>query len=370
LIQASESSFGIALESPLRCAYTFGKAAGFQPRPPEARCVFSSDSSSLTFDVPPSETSRWRAVARVLRNPVDALSCALFPASCVLCGSPLPHLSSVPICAVCWTEFPVRGGDLCPCCGDALALGGPSSGGLCRVCRQVPPPFERAVAYGPYEDRMKAAIHALKYDRLHAASRPLGRMLAGAIAQLAAEAPSEMLVIPVPLHRSKFADRGFNQARSLAAAALAVLRKSHPEWRLTLASSTLMRLRATESQAGLTPHQRRENVRGAFTVSDPAAVMLKHILLIDDIFTTGATARAAAQALNKAGAASVWVATLARAGMRDTRALSNPDHRDQPKVLRPAVLAQNDSRTGQPEDSQGERVYSLLDSSLHGQPSF
>ncbi len=181
----------------------------------------------------------------------------------------------------------------------------------------APPPFVRAVAYGPYEDRMKAAIHALKYDRLHLAARGMGRMLAEAIAHLAGEAPAEMLVVPIPLHRSKYAQRGFNQARSLAIHALETLGKTHPEWRLRLASTTLMRLRATESQAGLTPRQRRLNVRGAFTVSDPAVVKLKHILLIDDIFTTGATARAAAQALMKAGAASVWVATLARAGSSD-----------------------------------------------------
>ncbi len=166
---------------------------------------------------------------------------------------------------------------------------------------------------GSYQDRMKAAIHSLKYDGLRPAARGLGRMLAEAIAQLAQEAPAEMLVVPVPLHRSKYAQRGFNQARSLAVYALGYLRKSHPDWQLTLASSTLMRLRATESQAGLTFRQRRLNVSGAFTVSDPAAVNMKHILVIDDIFTTGATARAAAQALVQAGAASVWVATLARA---------------------------------------------------------
>jgi len=180
----------------------------------------------------------------------------------------------------------------------------------------VPPPFVRAVAFGLYQDRMKAAIHALKYDRLQPAAHGLGRMLACAIAQLAAEAPAEMLVVPVPLHRLKHAERGFNQARLLAAYALEALRKSHPEWRLTLASSTLMRLRATENQAGLTPRQRRLNVRAAFSVSDPAAVDSKHILLIDDILTTGATARAAALALVRAGAASVWVATLARARRR------------------------------------------------------
>jgi ComF family protein len=177
----------------------------------------------------------------------------------------------------------------------------------------APPPFVRAVAYGPYQGRMKEAIHALKYDRLHAAARGLGHMLAEAIAQLADDTPGEMLVIPVPLHRSKYAERGFNQARSLAFHALNVLRKTHPEWRLTLAPRTLMRQRATESQFGLTWRQRRLNVRGAFEVSDPDAVTLKHVLLIDDILTTGATVRAAALALAQAGAASVWVATLARA---------------------------------------------------------
>jgi ComF family protein len=213
-------------------------------------------------------------------------------------------------------EFSVQSGELCSRCGDTLEAPvqvGPTSSGLCRACRLAPPPFMRAVAYGPYQDRMKAAIHALKYDRLHAAAHGLGRMLAEAIAKLADEAPAEMLVVPVPLHRTKYAERGFNQARSLAFHALNALRKSHPEWRLTLAPRTLMRLRATESQAGLTTRQRRLNVRGAFEVSDPAAVTLKHVLIIDDIFTTGATARAAALALIRAGAASVWVVTLARA---------------------------------------------------------
>jgi len=248
---------------------------------------------------------------------MDAVSCALLPAPCILCGSPLPQLSSVPICAVCWLEIPFQTGPACTRCGDTVEIPGPvadsASVSFCRACRLAPPPFVRAVAFGLYQGRMKAAIHALKYDRLHPAARRLGGMLATAIAQLAGEAPIEMLVVPVPLHRAKFADRGFNQARALAEQALRFLRKSHPEWRLTLASSTLMRLRATESQAGLNLRERRLNVRGAFTVADKAAVAGKHILLTDDILTTGATARSAARTLVRAGAASVWVATLARA---------------------------------------------------------
>jgi ComF family protein len=207
--------------------------------------------------------------------------------------------------------MPVLSGVACARCGDSLH--GASGSPWCKACRLAPPPFVRAVAFGLYQDRLKDAIHAFKYGRLYPAARGLGRMLASAIVELAGEAPGEMLVVPVPLYRAKHAQRGFNQAWALAREALRILEKSHPAWRLTLASGVLVRSRATESQAGLTPRQRRLNLRGAFSVTDPAAVKDKHILCIDDIMTTGATARAAAQALLRAGAASVWVATLARA---------------------------------------------------------
>ena len=298
----------------MRLRYTFGSGRPRTGIARRARCVFHSDSLMAATQVPTSETTRWRAVARVLRSPLDSLSCTLLPASCALCGSPLPRLSSVPICDLCWMEFPLQTGPVCFCCGNALGSLSTAAGPvLCRACRLAPPPFIRAASYGIYQGRMREAIHALKYDRLHGVSTGLGRMLAEAIAQLAGEAPEEMLVVPVPLHASKYAQRGFNQSRSLARAALKFLRKSHPAWRLTLASSTLLRQRATETQAGLNPHERRRNVRGAFAVSDPVRVAAQNVLIIDDILTTGATARAAARALVEAGAASVWVATLARA---------------------------------------------------------
>jgi ComF family protein len=173
---------------------------------------------------------------------------------------------------------------------------------------------------------MRDAIHALKYGRMHPAARRLGKMLAAAIEKLPVSAPVDLLLVPVPLHRAKHKERGFNQARALAASALKTLRKAHPDWKLTLAPSTLMRIRSTETQAGLTPRQRRKNLRGAFKVSDPMVVRDKQVVLIDDILTTGATASAAAQSLLKAGATSVFVATLARARRIHVNTPDNKSH--------------------------------------------
>ena len=121
--------------------------------------------------------------------------------------------------------------------------------------------------------------------------------------------PGLITVVPVPLHVQKRAQRGFNQSELIVRAALKQL--ARPE-RFQAMIGLLVRRRETGSQIGLTRHQRRENLRGAFAVADPALLAERDILLVDDVFTTGTTAAECARVLRRAGAKRVWVATVAR----------------------------------------------------------
>jgi Predicted amidophosphoribosyltransferases len=177
----------------------------------------------------------------------------------------------------------------------------------------VAPEFERAVAYGVYQDGLREMVHLLKYERMSAVARPLGKMLADAITMLAGQAGAGLMVVAVPLFPAKERQRGYNQAVLLADAALAELEKTRPEWKLRAAHRVIRRVRDTESQFALTTHGRRRNLKGAFAVRDGAALAGREVLLVDDIYTTGATARECARVLRRAGAAKVWVATLSRA---------------------------------------------------------
>jgi ComF family protein len=231
-----------------------------------------------------------------------------------LCGESLLRISRIPVCDSCWKKLPEQSGCLCAICGEALGIAdfGESEKLLCRICRVAAPPFARAVAHGLYQDELRALLHLFKYDRMEPIADRLGQLLAQQV--LSVESiPQKLLVVPVPLFRTKKRERGFNQAEALARSAVKALRRAHPEWRLTVATGVLERRRATQSQAGLTTHQRRANMRGAFFAPAPEKLKGANVLLIDDIYTTGATARACAQALRRAGANSVHVATVARA---------------------------------------------------------
>ena len=164
---------------------------------------------------------------------------------------------------------------------------------------------------------MRAQIHLLKYEGVRSVAAPLGALLAQTIAKMP-DLPDALTVVAVPLHPGKERQRGFNQTILLAEATLHTLRKQQGTQRasslpqLEPALRALSRQRATESQSNLSARDRRRNLRGAFFVAEPQRIAGRSILLLDDIYTTGATARECARVLLAAGAAAVHVATLAR----------------------------------------------------------
>ncbi len=180
----------------------------------------------------------------------------------------------------------------------------------CGLCQRLHPPFERAVAYGSYDGGLRDLIHLLKYQQVRPAAAVLGRMLAETITGVETTLlPGLIAVVSVPLHVRKRAQRGFNQSELIARAALKQL--GRPE-RFQMLIGVLVRRRETASQIGLTRHQRRENLRGAFAVADPQRLAKRNVLLVDDVFTTGTTVSECARVLRRAGANRVWVATVAR----------------------------------------------------------
>lgn len=250
-----------------------------------------------------------------------------FPADCRICGSPLIQVSRLPVCGTCLVTLRPLKGSYCAVCGEALHFPAyihrEHAETRCLLCQRADPPYERAVAYGSYDGALRDLIHVLKFQQVRPAAGVLGRMLAETVTNLELAMPVGMLaVVPVPLHTRRQAQRGFNQAEMIARAALKQL--SRPK-RFELCARVLLRRRETGSQIGLTRHQRRVNMRGAFAVSDPAGILNRDVLLVDDVYTTGTTASECARVLLRAGAARVWVATVART-LKISDVISLPDN--------------------------------------------
>jgi len=167
-----------------------------------------------------------------------------------------------------------------------------------------PPPFRRARSASVYGDVARRLVHQLKYyDRPH-----LAEVMATAMHRAGQPLLSEMgLIVPVPLYRWRLWQRRFNQAATLAAGLSRLTGVQHDPL-------VLERVKATRRQVGLSAAQRADNVRGAFRVPDAmrARIARRDVLLVDDVYTSGATAKAAARALLRAGAAAVDVLTFAR----------------------------------------------------------
>lgn len=246
-------------------------------------------------------------MVRWLEDFAGALTSVVFPAGCRLCDAPLMHARRLPICEACLASFQVILPPICDLCGQVLPVSAQSSesAAICSNCSQDRFAFQAARSFGVYEGALSHAIILLKYERLE----PLGTYFAIQLLQLLrrdAQLLPVDVIVPVPLHRQKRKDRGFNQV-DLFAHPLA--RRLHLPYRPVL----LMRSRPRPEKHLLTQEERWEAVRGAFAMRQGGRVDNLRVLLLDDVMTTGATLDACARALREAGARSVLGLTIARA---------------------------------------------------------
>ena len=217
------------------------------------------------------------------------LSHWLLPVCCLVCGE--PGHGGLDLCAACLDELPWNE---VACRRCALPL--PRDSAVCGACLTAPPPFVAARAPLLYDAPVDRLLTRLKFHAGLAAGRVLAQLILANV-----KAPEVDLLVPVPLHRGRLGQRGYNQALELA-------RPLAHAWRLPLALDALHRVRATTAQSELTATQRRRNLRGAFTARD---VKGQRVLLLDDVITTGSTAREAARTLLAAGAYEVRVLAAA-----------------------------------------------------------
>lgn len=241
--------------------------------------------------------------SRLLRRELTGLFDLLLPAACPLCSrllGPSPH---PPFCRSCLAALLLPSPPCCPRC----ALPYPTEGGTdhhCEACLRQPPPFERIYPLGEYGGPLREAITAFKYHGRLDLDRPLGRLLANRLREMAK--PDDFdLILPVPLHPQRLRQRSYNQSLLLA-------RVLSRELKRPLQSRRLRRIRPTPPQQGLSAALRQANLRRAFALAEP--LRGEHVLLIDDVVTTTATARECSRVLLDGGAAAVTLAVLARAG--------------------------------------------------------
>jgi ComF family protein len=243
----------------------------------------------------------------ILRHAFDALASVLFPAPCRICEATLTSASAIPICPACLASLVPLSGPACHRCGrpflSAVAAEGPRP--LCFACRRGVYAFDCARSFAAYNEAMVGAIVLLKY---HQVTR-LGRWFAQRLVEIVRRDPQTFVadvVVPVPLHPARRRERGYNQAELIA-------RPLARRLGLPLRGYLLVRTRPRPDKLILSRRERWESVRGAYATRERAPVDNLRILLVDDVFTTGATLDSCARALRGAGASSVIGLTVARA---------------------------------------------------------
>lgn len=228
----------------------------------------------------------------------------LFPPLCHYCREPLHDSRKTRLCDSCLAGLTLLESPLCPLCGYPY-LHGSCSDHLCGACTVARPAFDSARGALVFDGAVRELIHRLKYGGKTILRRPLALLAADHLDRFVCGSSPEM-IIPVPLHKKRLRQRGFNQA-------ILVGEIFAKQWGLPLLRNTLRRVRWTEPQVNLSAAERPENVKGAFALEQISEIAGKRILLVDDVYTTGSTVKECAKVLKSGGAGSVVVVTVARA---------------------------------------------------------
>jgi competence protein ComFC len=240
-------------------------------------------------------------IAPTLRLIGEGLISLLYPPHCAKCSA--DTASGVHLCAACAGEAKKIAPPFCRQCSQPFdgAIAGEFT---CANCADRTFHFECAVTHYLSRGVVREFIHRFKYDRHFYLRHPLADWMTEALDDDRIRAQPFDAIVPVPLHAARFRERDFNQAEVLAG--LLAKRAGQP------LVHALKRVRYTTTQTRLDREQRMENLRNAFRVRHAAAVQSRHLILVDDVFTTGSTVEECARVLRQAGAASVRVVTVAR----------------------------------------------------------
>jgi ComF family protein len=258
-----------------------------------------------------AEASSSRSIATHLRQAFGAVHGACrqaarlaldiaLPTLCISCREPVDGEG---VCPACWAKLSFIAPPYCPRLGIPFVYD-PGPGLLSMEAIAAPPAYTRARAAVRFDEVARTLVHALKYQDRTDLAPPMGRWMARAGRELLAEAD---MLVPVPLHWRRGWSRRYNQSGALA-------RVIGNQSGVKLRGDVLRRIRATEQQVGLSRPQRASNVQGAFKVAVEAQpdVQGRHVIVIDDVLTSGATVDACARALLRAKAAQVDVLVFAR----------------------------------------------------------
>ena len=232
------------------------------------------------------------------------LADVLFPPRCHSCRKVAEKLTNDLFCPACEEKIRYIHTPLCPACGVPYD-NSEGSDHICGDCLTAPKPFAVARSVAVFDGILLEAIHAFKYRNKTGMGVGLGRMMT-CDSYPGMDMQGYTIIMPVPLHIRRLRERGFNQSLLLAKVLSA-------RYAIPLDFVTLRRERDTPPQTTMGRKERQANIKGAFAVADKERVREQHVLLIDDVYTTGSTLAECARVLLNSGAAQVGVLTLARA---------------------------------------------------------